>query len=125
MFQAHSSLGYAYRKVSRFEESLAAYDRALGLVPDYSEAIEYRGEAYLGLNRVDDAKVAYMHLFQIDRELAAQLLTAMDGWLEVRRADPQGVSADVLSGFAQWVDSRKELSSYLPAADRATFTATW
>ena len=34
------------------------YDEALRLSPAYNEAIEYRGEAYLGLNRIEDAKAA-------------------------------------------------------------------
>ena len=52
-------------------------DRALELAPDYGEAIEYRAEAYLGLDRIDDAKKAYMQLFNLDRALADELMEAM------------------------------------------------
>ena len=52
--QAHSDLGYAYRKLGRYPESLAAYDRALEIEPDYPQALEYAGEAYLALNRIED-----------------------------------------------------------------------
>jgi tetratricopeptide (TPR) repeat protein len=54
MYQAHGSLGYALRKLEKYDEALAAYDQALALNPGYSEAIEYRAEAYLGLNRLED-----------------------------------------------------------------------
>ena len=50
MHQAHGSLGYAYRQLGRYEESLEAYDHALEITPGYVEAIEYRAEAYLGLS---------------------------------------------------------------------------
>ena len=36
MHQAHSSLGYALRRVGNYSESLKAYNKALYLVPDYS-----------------------------------------------------------------------------------------
>ncbi len=122
--QAYSSLGYALRKTGDYEASLEAYDQALAIEPRYGEAIEYRGEAYLGLNRIDDAKQAYMELFSLDRTLADQLMEAMQGWLEERRADPAGVDAGALDAFASWLEERTEL-----AAQTARLTAaaerTW
>ena len=107
--EAWSSLGYALRKTGDYEASLAAYDRALKLDANYVEAIEYRGEAYLGLDRVEDAKAAYMQLFQMDRDRAAELMTAMKRWLEERREDAGGVPAETIEGFATWVEERSEL----------------
>ncbi len=107
--EAWSSLGYALRKTGDYEESLAAYDRALTLDANYVEAIEYRGEAYLGLNRLEDAKAAYMQLFQMDRDRAAELMTAMKRWLDERREDAGEVSAETIESFATWVEERSEL----------------
>ena len=56
MFEAHASLGYALRKTGDYTASLKAYNHALDLEPRYTEAIEYRAEAYLGLYRLEDVK---------------------------------------------------------------------
>jgi tetratricopeptide (TPR) repeat protein len=107
--QAWASLGYGLRKTGEYEESLAAYDRALTIDPRYPEAIEYRGEAYLGLDRVEESKAAYMQLFRIDRDRAAELMTAMKRWLEVRRGDAGGLSEEAIEEFATWVEERSDL----------------
>lgn len=101
MVQAYSELGFALRKLGRFEESLAAYDKALAIMPTYSPAIEYRAEAYLGLNRVAEAKQAYLMLFSGDRPRADLLYAAMKRWA----ADhPDGDAA-----FAKWIAEREPL----------------
>ncbi len=51
------------------------------------EAIEHRGEAYLGIDRLDDAKAAYMDLFFHARPLADQLMVPMQAWLQSHRVD--------------------------------------
>jgi tetratricopeptide (TPR) repeat protein len=112
-YQAHSSLGYALRKVGRYEESLAAYNESLEINSFYDQAIEYRGEAYLGLNRLDEAKEAYMDLFQNDRVLADKLIAAMIAWVAARRDDADGLDAVVIDQFAEWVDQRNTLASYI------------
>ena len=119
-YQAHSSLGYALRKVGRYEESLAAYNESLEINPFYDQAIEYRGEAYLGLNRLDEAKEAYMDLFQNDRVLADKLIAAMIAWVAARRDDADGLDAVVIDQFAEWVDQRNTLASYIQPMGDAT-----
>ena len=116
-YQAHSSLGYALRKVGRFEESLAAYNESLQINSSYDEAIEYRGEAYLGLNRLNDAKTAYMQLFQFNRPLADQLIAAMTSWVAARRDDAGTLDAAVVEEFAAWVEERRSLASYIYPLD--------
>ncbi len=111
MFQAHSSLGYSLRRLGRYEEALVAYDRALALNPYYTEAIEYRAEAYLGLNRIADAKKAYMLLFAGDRTRADELFEAMEEWLEARRVDSSGLESAELEAFAAWFEGRSELAA--------------
>lgn len=110
MHQAFSSLGYALRKSGQYEDSLAAYNQALQLEPGYAEAIEYRAEAFLGLNRLDEAKEAYMELFRGDRERADELMMAMQRWVEERQADPGGLDSSTIDEFSLWVVDRAEIS---------------
>ena len=119
-YEVHSSLGFALRKVGRFDESLAAYNTSLGMNPAYGNAIEYRGEAYLGLNRIAEAKDAYMKLFNLDPALAEQLLTAMDEWVESRRVDLKGLGKTEVEQFATWVQQRAELASFVQPTDQET-----
>ncbi len=90
MHEAWNYLGYTHRKLGDYQAALTAYDRALNLKPGYPEAIEYRGHAYLGLNRLEDAKQAYLTLFAGNRQLAAQLLAAHagTGWVSIAAIRP-------------------------------------
>jgi tetratricopeptide (TPR) repeat protein len=111
MFQAWGSLGYAYRKTGNYTTALEAYDKALTIEKSYTPAIEYRAEAYLGLNRIEEVKSAYMTLFNADRKRADELAAAMQKWLETRKADPSGVDPAALEDFGKWVAERKQLAS--------------
>ncbi|MCP3979779.1 MAG: tetratricopeptide repeat protein [bacterium] len=108
--QAYSSLGYAARKTGDYDKSVQAYDRALGLAPDYAEAIEYRAEAHLALGRLDDVKSAYMKLFEIDRKRADELMAAMKTWVGQRGSDPGDVSEAALREFGGWVEQREQIA---------------
>lgn len=57
-------LGYSYRHLKRYDESLAAYNQALALDPKHRGAHEYIGEAYLQLGQFAKAKV---HLDALDK----------------------------------------------------------
>ena len=72
MFEAWSDLGYVLRKTGKYDDALVAYGNSLSLAPGYGKAIEYRAVAYLGLNRLDEAKESYIQLFGSDREEAAK-----------------------------------------------------
>jgi len=111
MYQAWNYLGFVSRKLGHYEDSLRSYAKALELNPNYPEAIEYRGEAYLGLNQIEDAKAAYMTLFQTSRPLADELMTAMHQWTDARRKDAQGLSPDDVEAFAKWMDERATLAA--------------
>ncbi len=110
MFQAHGGLGYVYRKTGDFDSALKSYDRALELEPKYTPAIEYRAEAYLSVNRLEDAKTAYMTLFNDDRTRADELAAAMKAWLEKHHQDAAGVAPDAIEDFAKWLSQREEIA---------------
>lgn len=80
MYEAHTYLGYIHRKLGRYDRSLEAYATALKLKPDFVYAIEYQGEAYLGLGDFNNARFNYLRLYALDQALAAKLLDAMSDW---------------------------------------------
>jgi tetratricopeptide (TPR) repeat protein len=110
-YRAHNGLGYAYRKLGHYERALESYDQALTLAPSFTQAIEYRAEAHLGLNRLDEVKRAYMDLFVADRGASAVLMKAMKAWVDERRANPKGVNAAALDTFDAWVRERDALAA--------------
>ena len=99
MPQAYNGMGFSYRKLGDYAKALENYDRALQLAPNFPDAIEYRGEAYLALNRLDDAKQSYLTLFAMDRKQADSLMAAMKDYVAKKKADPAGVDAAALSAF--------------------------
>jgi tetratricopeptide (TPR) repeat protein len=105
-YEAATELGYVLRKTGDFRKSVGAYNYALGVNPDYHEAIEYRGEALLAMGMLEEAKNDYMRLFRGNPGLAAELMTAMETWIyEQQPADEAAVE------FAAWVEERKELAT--------------
>jgi tetratricopeptide (TPR) repeat protein len=126
LFQAYSELGFTYRKMGKFKESLEAYDKALSLSPDYTPAIEYRAEAYLGLNRLDEARTAYTELFSGDRPKADALLISMKSYVAARKADAAGLDAAQLDAFAKWVDQREIIHGQTaPLTAQASTFRSW
>ena len=114
-FQAHGALGYVLRRLGDYNASLASYERALQIKPGYTPAVEYRAEAFLGLNMVEEAKSAYMTLFTSDRQRADMLAGAMQQWVEKRRHDPAGVEPATIEGFSNWLKQRQEIASQTSA----------
>ena len=111
LFQAYNGMGFAYRKTGDYATALEMYDKAIEMAPGfYSEAVEYRGEAYLALNRLDDAKKAYLDLFAADRAQADLLMVAMKDWVAKRQADAAGVDAAALATFSKWVGERTDMA---------------
>jgi tetratricopeptide (TPR) repeat protein len=106
LFQAWNYVGFCQRHLGDYQAALTAYGRALELNPRYGEAYEYRAEAYLGLNKIEEAKSSYMALFSSARPLADQLMISMHRWLEERQRDAKGLSAEDVAAFAKWVDER-------------------
>ena len=124
-YQAWNYLGYTNRKLGKYDAALGAYDHALRLKPDYAEAIEYRGHAYLGLNRLGEAKEAYLALFSGNRQLAATLLAAMQEWLGEHRGNAAGVDGATLESFASWVSERSTIASQTASLTREGAASAW
>jgi hypothetical protein len=110
LHQSHAALGFALRSVGKYEDALAAYNRALEIQPGYAEAIEYRGEAYLELGRLDEVKSAYMKLFPSVRKLADMLMVKMQSWVERHQQDPGAIDPRVIAAFGSWVEERSEVA---------------
>jgi tetratricopeptide (TPR) repeat protein len=101
--EAWNLLGYTSRKLGDYEASLAAYDKALALAPDYPEAIEYRAELFLMTGRFAQAKEAYATLLKSSPSYAGVLKTSMKDFLKSGRETP-AAPAD-RDAFAAWVKS--------------------
>src|SRR5262249_25109433 len=109
-YQASSDLGFALRKTGEYALALESYNRALSLAANYTPATEYRAEAYLGLDKIDEAKEAYMQLFTGDRARADELMGAMKGWVEKRKAEPGKLAPEAIQDFSGWVSQREEIA---------------
>ena len=71
---------------------------------------EYRAEADLGLNRLDEVKQAYRHLFVHDRAASNMLMKAMRAWGEARRMHLAAWTFDI-ARVRQVVRERDTLAS--------------
>jgi tetratricopeptide (TPR) repeat protein len=108
MHEAYTYLGYANRKLGNYTKSLAAYQQALKIFPDYPHAIEYQGQAFLGLNRLDEARFNYLRLYALNKGQAAKLLKAMREWVAAHpNSSIEGVN---VSGFSEWVAQRSQIT---------------
>src|SRR5260370_547750 len=74
---AWNGLGYALRKQRRFDESVSAYREALRLRPNYPQALEYLGEAYVELGRLAEARAVLERLRRLDPREADELAQAI------------------------------------------------
>lgn len=124
-YEAWNYVGYTSRKLGHYDDALSAYDRALALKPGYPDAIEYRGEAYLAVNRPADAKQAYLDLFAGNRALADKLLTAMKTWVAAQRAAPAGDNAASVEELDKWIQERTQIAAQTAALTRAGTAAAW
>jgi len=124
-YQAFNGMGFALRKTGEPAKALEMYDKALALAPGFPDALEYRGEAYLALNRIDDAKAAYLDLFAKDRDQAAQLMKVMTEWVAKRQADPAGVDPAAVAAFDTWIKDRAKVAALTVNMSLASNHSAW
>jgi tetratricopeptide (TPR) repeat protein len=125
LHEAWNYVGYTSRKLGDYDDALAAYDKALALKPGYPDALEYRGEAYLGMSRIPDAQQAYLDLYAGNRALAGKLLTAMKSWLAAQRAASPGGGAVNLEDLDKWIQERAQIAGQTAALTREGTAASW
>lgn len=126
LFQAYNGMGYAYRKTGDYTKALEMYDQAITMAPGFfPEAVEYRAEAYLALNRIDDARAAYLDLFAADRKQADILMAAMKKWVAARQADPAGVAPEAVTGFEKWIGERDGLAKQTRLMAVSSYYTGW
>jgi tetratricopeptide (TPR) repeat protein len=53
---AYNYIGFCHRKLKQYPEAMQYYNKALELNPDHRGAHEYLGEAYLEMDKLDEAK---------------------------------------------------------------------
>ena len=88
---AHSLMGFAYRKQGDYDRSLMFYDKALELNPHNRGALEYLGEAYLEMGQPELAKGALDRLAAECRRIAVGFSngdwqTGCEEWQELKAA---------------------------------------
>jgi tetratricopeptide (TPR) repeat protein len=125
LHEAWNYVGYTSRKLGNYEDALAAYGKALSLKPGYADALEYRGEAYLGMSRIPDAQQAYLDLYAGNRALAGKLLAAMKNWVAAQRANSTGNTSVNLDDVDKWIQERGQIAGQTAALTRAGTTASW
>lgn len=110
MYEAWNQIGFIHLHFGAFRESIDDYNHALSLKPDLPDAVQHRGEAYLGVDHLDDAKAAYMDLFYHERPLADQMMAAMQSWLQKHRAAANGMRATDIDAFDKWLQEREGIA---------------
>lgn len=106
LYQAMNELGYAYRKVGNYQDSIKAYDQALQVRPNFPQAIEYRAEAYLGLSMFKEVQDSYLALVRTDQDEAAALMRAMEAWLQTHQEN----QTPEQKAFNAWIVERKAVA---------------
>lgn len=123
--EAWNYVGYTSRKLGHYEDALTAYQNALLLRPGYPEAIEYRGEAFLAVNRIADAQQSYLDLFAGNRVLADKLLAAMKSWIETQRAASAAGDMTPVNDLDKWVQERAQIAAQTASLTREGAGASW
>jgi tetratricopeptide (TPR) repeat protein len=106
MYDAWNEVGYIHLRLGAYAESIDDYNHTLALKPDLYEAAFHRGEAYLAIDRLENAKSAYLDLFNHARPLADQLMVSMQNWLTKHRADSNGMRAADVDAFDKWLQEQ-------------------
>ena len=77
-YQAWNMVGYCARQQGDLKRAFAAYSKCLALEPEYEEAHEYLGEAYVMSGEIAKAKEQLAWLRSRDSKEAAELAARID-----------------------------------------------
>ncbi len=125
LHEAWNYVGYTHRKLGDYDDALAAYERALALRPGFPEAIEYRAEAFLALNRIADAQQSYLDLFATNRGIAGKLLDAMKTWIATQKSATSGGDQTALNDLDKWVQERSQIAGQTASLTREGSALSW
>ena len=106
MIEAWDNVGYVHLRLGAYGEAIDDYNHTLALNPELLEAVEHRAEALMGVDHLEDAKAAYMNLFNHARPLADQLMVVMQKWLESHRVAANGMRPGDIDAFGKWLQER-------------------
>ena len=106
MVEAWDHVGFVHLKLGANMESIDDYNHALALKSDLPDATLHRAVAYVHVDRLDEAKAAYMDLFNHERSLADELMVAMQQWLSDHRTNLNGMRANDVDAFDKWLQER-------------------
>ncbi len=118
MYEAWNNVGYIHLRLGAYAEAVDDYNHTLAMKPDLPAAIEHRAEAYVAIDRLDEAKSAYMELFNHDPKLADQLMAAMQRWMTEHRAAPNGMRASDIESFDKWLHERDGIAKQTASLPR-------
>jgi hypothetical protein len=70
----------------------------------------------MALDRLDEAKAAYMDLFNHARPLADQLMASMQKWLASHRQAANGMRSADIDSFDKWLQEREGIAKQTASA---------
>jgi len=110
-YDAWNQICYVHLQLGAYREAMDDCNHALKIKPDLVQALQDRGQAFLGVDHLEDAKASYMDLFYHARPAADQLMVSMHAWLKSHRATANGVRASDIDAFDKWVQERDGIAS--------------
>lgn len=96
------NLAIARHAMGKLASALAAWNRALELLPDNPDALAYRGEVLLDLKRYDDAAADFARVIELEPDaLDAYLNRALALWQRARFEDARAVLTSARERFPE------------------------
>jgi tetratricopeptide (TPR) repeat protein len=111
MYDAWNQICYIHLQLGAYREAMDDCNHALKIKPDLPQAIQDRGQAFLGIDRLEDAKASYMDLFYHSRPMADQLMVSMHDWVKSHRVSANGVRASDIDAFDKWLQERDGIAN--------------
>jgi len=81
MKEAFNNLGYCLRKTGKLDESLEAYNKALAIDSLFDLAREYRGELFLAMDDLEQARTEMEFLRQMESPYADILMLSINFYI--------------------------------------------
>lgn len=130
MAEAHCNLGNAFRNLKRFDEALAAYERAIALKPHLADAHNSHGNALKDLKRFEAALASYQKAIALNPDYADAHSNCGTALHELKRFDEAivhyqhaiSLKPDFTEAYNNYGNTLKDLKRYdeaLECYDRA------